>query len=109
VREPPASAPVREAGGLRRGKDRQQLLPHAQGGGWEAQATPWSGKLAVLVTSLDQAAFPTPAMPKHYRDRADAENTYDELKNQWGWNGFTSRQLAPCRLMANLIALIYNW
>ena len=26
-----------------------------------------------------------------------------------GWNGFTTRKLAPCRLMANLIALIYNW
>ena len=48
-------------------------------------------------------------MPGHYRDRADAENIYDELKNQWGWNGFTSRPLAPCRLMANLIALVYNW
>ena len=44
-----------------------------------------------------------------YRERADAENVYDELKNQWGWNGFTTRKLAPCRLMANLVALVYNW
>ena len=48
-------------------------------------------------------------MPKHYRDRADAENCFDELKNQWGWGGYTSRKLAPSRLMANLIALFYNW
>ena len=41
--------------------------------------------------------------------RGDGENGFDELKNQWGWNGFTTRNLAPCRLMANLIALIYNW
>jgi hypothetical protein len=47
-------------------------------------------------------------MPKHYRDRADAENCFDELKNQWGWGGYTSRKLAPSRLMANLIALFYN-
>src|SRR5580693_2132087 len=39
----------------------------------------------------------------------DAENIYDELKNQWGWNGFTTQKLARCRLMANLVALIYNW
>jgi hypothetical protein len=48
-------------------------------------------------------------MPKHYRDRADAENCFDELKNQWGWGGYTSRKLAPSRLMANLISLFYNW
>ena len=47
-------------------------------------------------------------MPKHYRDRDDAENNFDELKNQSGWNGYTSRRLASNRLMANLIALFYN-
>ena len=36
-------------------------------------------------------------------------NNYDELKNQWGWNGYTTKKLAPCRIMANLIALICNW
>jgi hypothetical protein len=73
VRENPSRAPVRETGKPRRGKDRQKLLPNAQGAGWDAQATPWSGKIAVLVTSLDEQAFPTQIIPKHYRDRADAE------------------------------------
>lgn len=109
VRETPAKAPVREPGKSRRGKDRQELLPHAKGVGWDSQATPWSGKIAVLVTSLDPVAFPSQVIPKHYRDRADAENCFDELKNQWGWNGYTSRRLASSRLMANLIALVYNW
>ena len=109
VRENPACAPVIESGKPRRGKDRQGLLPNAKGTGWDAQATPWSGKIAVLVTSLDEEAFPTQSMPRHYRDRADAENGFDELKNQWGWNGFTSRKLAPSRMMANLVALFYNW
>jgi len=109
VRENPACAPVIESGKPRRGKDRQSLLPNAKGTGWDAQATPWSGKIAVLVTSLDEEAFPTQSMPRHYRDRADAENGFDELKNQWGWNGFTSRKLAPSRIMANLVALFYNW
>ena len=53
--------------------------------------------------------FSTTVVPKHYRDRGDAENGFDELKNQWGWGGYTSRKLAPSRLMANLIALFYNW
>ena len=109
VRENPARAPIALPGKRRRGKDRQNFLPDAQGDGWDACAVPWSGKIAVLVTSLDPEAFPTCVMPKHYRDRGDAENCFDELKNQWGWNGYTSRRLASSRLMANLIALIYNW
>ena len=109
VRESPSRAPVVRIGKPRRGKDRQSSLPHAQGDGWDAQATPWSGKIGVLVTSLDAISFPTTVMPKQYRERADAENCFDELKNQWGWGGYTSRKLAPSRLMANLIALFYNW
>lgn len=109
VREAPASAPIKEPGKTRRGKDRQALLPQAKGQGWDPCATPWSGKIAVLVTSLDGEAFPTQVMPKHYRDRADAENCFDELKNQWGWGGYTTRRLASCQLMANLVALFYNW
>src|SRR5262249_6889432 len=37
------------------------------------------------------------------------ENTFDELKNQWGWGGFTTQDLARCRLAARLVALVYNW
>lgn len=48
-------------------------------------------------------------MPKQYRDRGDAENTYDELKNQWGWSGYSTQKLGPSRIMAGLIALFYNW
>ncbi|RYD29900.1 MAG: transposase [Verrucomicrobiaceae bacterium] len=126
VREAPARAPagggIPEAGSgavtsaaeaagkrKRRGRDRQSGLPNATGGGWDARPTPWSGKIAVLVSSLDAQTWPAASMPRQYRDRGDAENCYDELKNQWGWGGFTSRALAPCRLMANLIALFYNW
>jgi hypothetical protein len=109
VRETPASAPVPHKAKCHRGKDRQGFLPQASGPGWEPQTVPWCGKIAVLVSSLDEEAFPTIVMPRLYRDRADAENNYDELKNQWGWAGFTTRKLAPCRIMANLVALFYNW
>ena len=30
------------------------------------------------------------------------------LKNQWGWSGFTTQDLARCRLMACMVALAYN-
>ena len=40
--------------------------------------------------------------------QADAEIGFDELKNQWGWAGFTTRELKRCQLMARPIALIYN-
>ena len=61
---------------------------------------------AVLVTSTSHPIF---SLAQLYRDRADAENNFDELKNQWGWGGFTTRDLARCRLMARMVALIYNW
>jgi hypothetical protein len=32
-----------------------------------------------------------------YRDRADAENMFDELKNQWGWTVSRADQKFPTR------------
>jgi len=61
---------------------------------------------AVLVTSLPDEIL---SLAQHYRDRADVENNFDELKNQWGWTGFTTHDLKRCRIMARSIALIYNW
>ena len=34
---------------------------------------------------------------------------FDELKNQWGWSGYTTKDVKSCRLMSRMIALIYNW
>jgi len=61
---------------------------------------------AVLVTSLPDGIL---AIAQHYRDRADSENIFDELKNQWGWGGFTTQDLKRCRLMGRIVGLIYNW
>jgi len=60
----------------------------------------------VLVTSLPD---PIATLAQHYRDRGDAENIYDEQKNQWGWGGYTTHDLKRCQIMARIIALIYNW
>ena len=61
---------------------------------------------AVLVTSL---ADETISIVCHYRDRADCENNFDEIKNHWGWGGYTTQALKPCRFISRMIALIYNW
>ena len=61
---------------------------------------------AVLITSLEDEII---TVAQHYRDRADCENIFDELKNQWGWGGFTTQDIKRCRLMARVVGLIYNW
>ena len=60
----------------------------------------------VLVTSLPDELL---AVAQHYRDRGDCENCFDELKNQWGWGGFTTKDLHRCRIISRLVALVYNW
>ena len=60
----------------------------------------------VLVTSLDDELL---TIALHYRGRGDCENCFDELKNQWGWGGFTTHDLHRCRIVSRLVALIYNW
>ena len=61
---------------------------------------------AVLVTN---SSFSLNQLLWLYRDRADAENVFDELKNHWGWGGFTTQDLGRCQLSAQAVALIYNW
>ena len=61
---------------------------------------------AVLITSTDYDIF---ALAQLYRDRADVENNFDELKNQWGWGGYTTKDIKRCRIISRMVALIYNW
>src|SRR5271166_918137 len=63
----------------------------------EIGATTEVYEYSVLVTSLDED---TEAFGQLYRDRGDGENIFDEMKNQWGWGGFTTHDLARCRLAA---------
>ena len=60
----------------------------------------------VLVTNLTEGLC---ALVHLYRQRADVENAYDELKNQWGWGGFTTQDLLRCQVAARMTALVYNW
>ena len=43
-----------------------------------------------------------------YRKRADCENVFDELKNQWGFNGFCSRHREVTEMAARLMLVAYN-
>ena len=61
---------------------------------------------SVLVTNSD---YELKAIGQLYRDRADCENGFDELKNQWGWGGYTTQDIERCNLSARAVALIYNW
>lgn len=61
---------------------------------------------AVLVTDLSHELH---MIAQLYRDRGDAENTFDEIKNQWGWTGFTTHDLKRCQFSAMAVALVYNW
>jgi len=61
---------------------------------------------AVLITNTDYALD---AIGQLYRDRADCENGFDEMKNQWGWGGYTTQDMERCNLSARAVALVYNW
>jgi hypothetical protein len=60
----------------------------------------------VLVTNLTENLT---TLLHLYRQRADVENAYDELKNQWGWGGFTTQDLLRCQVAARTVAQVYNW
>lgn len=61
---------------------------------------------AVLVTNT---AYESQHMGQLYRDRADCENGFDEMKNQWGWGGYSTQDIERCNLSARAVALTYNW
>jgi hypothetical protein len=61
---------------------------------------------AVMVTDVQ---YPLEAIGQLYRDRADCENGFDELKNQWGLSGFTTQDINRCQTTARACALVYNW
>lgn len=61
---------------------------------------------AVLVCNTD---YGLQSIGQLYRDRADCENGFDEIKNQWGWGGYSTQDMARCALSCQAVALIYNW
>ncbi|PTT74953.1 transposase [Pelomonas sp. HMWF004] len=92
--------------GIRRGhSDRNEqlvlALPHDE---LQDNAQVW--EYTVLATN---AAYDIAAIGQLYRDRCDCENGFDELKNQWGWGGFTTQDMHRSQITARAVALVYNW
>ncbi|UUZ66169.1 transposase (plasmid) [Polaromonas sp. P1-6] len=79
------------------GEQIELLMPDKDVQAWE---------YAVLVTN---SAYALEVFGQLYRDRADCENGFDELKNQWGWGGFTTQDIERCQSSARAVALVYNW
>ena len=65
-----------------------------------------SWEYAVLVCNTH---FELQNIGQLYRDRADCENGFDEIKNQWGWGGYSTHDIERCALSARAVALVYNW
>jgi hypothetical protein len=64
-------------------------------------------EFAVYVTDLPES-FNAWNIQDLYRQRADVENVFDELKNQWGFSGFCAKARATTELAARLTLLVYN-
>lgn len=82
----------------------QGLVPSARSGEfWDRN----KHEFAVYVTNLplDYNAW---QIQQLYRDRADTENVFDELKNQWGFSGFCAKARATTELAARLLLMVYN-
>jgi len=62
----------------------------------DARRETW--EYAVLVTSLEAELL---TIAQLYRSRGDAENNFDELKNQCSWGGFTTHDVKRCQFMAS--------
>lgn len=60
------------------------------------------------VTSLPAGTASPGQVVMLYRKRADAENVFDELKNQWGFTGFCSHKAVVSEAAARLLLLTYN-
>ena len=76
-------------------------LPHD-----EVQDNAQVWEYTVLATN---ATYDIAAIGQLYRDRCDCENGFDELKNQWGWGGFTTQDMHRSQVTARAVALVYNW
>jgi len=60
------------------------------------------------VTNLSNTQFDSYQIAELYQQRADCENIFDELKNQWGLSGFCSQQANVTEIAARLTLLSYN-
>ena len=70
-------------------------------------ATP-EDDVAVYVTNLSPGEATPEQVAALYDRRADPENVFDELKNQWGFRGYCSGRAVVTELAARLVLLTDN-
>lgn len=80
------------------------LNPSPQGSLWPQCAEDFSA----YVTNLPPEEADAFQIVQLYRQRADAENVFDELKNQWGFSGFCSQKAVVSQSSARMLLLVYN-
>ena len=60
------------------------------------------------MTNLERSEATPEQRALLYAKRADTENVFDELKNQWGFRGYCSQRAVVTELAARLVRLTYN-
>jgi hypothetical protein len=105
-RQRPADLVVEKPAQAKRGRPRKNPPEQAELHFIDENQPVKSWEYAVLVCNTDYAVE---HIGQLYRDRADCENGFDEIKNQWGWGGYTTHDIERCALSARAVALIYNW
>lgn len=65
-------------------------------------------EFSAYVTNLTREEAEAFQIVGLYRQRGDAENVFDELKNQWGFAGFCARKAVVSQSSARMLLLIYN-
>ena len=82
----------------------QGCVPSEKNGEFWAQN---KHEFAVYATNLPEE-YTCWQIQLMYRERADVENVFDELKNQWGFSGFSAKSRATSELAARLLLVVYN-
>ena len=80
------------------------LNPSPQGTFWK----PFEEEFNAYVTNLTPEEADAFQIVQLYRQRGDAENVFDELKNQWGFAGFCAQKAAVSQSSARMLLLVYN-
>lgn len=65
-------------------------------------------EVQAFVTNLTSQEATAEQVVRLARKRGDAENVFDELKNQWGFRGFCSRRGVVTETAARLLLVTYN-
>jgi len=78
--------------------------PSPQDEFWDTPEDP----VAVYVTNLEKHEATPEQIALLYARRADTENVFNELKNQWVFRGYCSQRAVVTELAARLVLLTYN-